>query len=67
MKKKNLGFIISGLSNDINKTFSNDFYKLPLFLTPRKILLLSKVFNNKINKDLKNKSWLVTLGDWDIF
>ena len=31
MKKKNLGFIISGLSNDINKTFSNDFYKLPLF------------------------------------
>ena len=66
-EKKNLGFIISGLSNDINKTFSNDFYKLPLFLTPRKILLLSKVFNNKINKDLKNKSWLVTLGDWDIF
>ena len=38
-----------------------------LYFNSRKILLLSKVFNNKINKDLKNKSWLVTLGDWDIF
>ena len=69
--KKKIGFhlvIISGIFKDMNIFFKKNFYKIPMILSPRKIILLSKVFNKKITKDFKkSSSWLVTLGDWDIF
>jgi hypothetical protein len=60
--------VIAGIFKDMNVFFRKNFFKLPSIFTPRKIVLLIKFFNKKIIKDFKKKSsWLITLGDWDIF
>ena len=59
---------MSGIFNDMNLFFKDNFIEIPKIVTPRKLILLTKIFNKKITKNFnKNLSWFVTLGDWDIF
>ena len=60
--------IIAAIFKDMNKFFNKNFFKVPSLFTPRKIILLTKFFNKKLKKNLNKKSsWLITLGDWDVF
>ena len=60
--------IMSGIFDNMNLFFNENFFKIPKIITPRKLMLLTKCFNKKITKNFnKNLLWLVTLGDWDIF
>ena len=54
--------------NNENFFLKNNFFLIPKFLTPRKINILFKLFNKRLITNFnKKQSWLITLGDWDVF
>ncbi len=60
--------VMSGIFHDMNFVLKENFIEIPKIINPRKLILLTKIFNKKIVKKFnKNLSWFVTLGDWDIF
>ena len=66
---KNISFILlSALTIDENKFGKMGFLKVPNFFVPRNLNLLFKSKSKFMNNFLKNqKSWFVTLSDWDVF
>ncbi len=66
---KNISFILlSALTIDKNKFGKMGFLKVPNFFVPRNLNLLFKSKSKFMNNFLKNqKSWFVTLSDWDVF
>jgi hypothetical protein len=59
---------ISGLNEGINILKYCGFIRIPQKFVPRKLNLLARWTNKEINKDLTNpSSWLITVGDWDVF
>jgi len=60
--------ILSGLSPYLKNIKKCGLISVPQFLVPRKIKLLTRIVENSLKKeDIKYGSWLVTLGDWDVF
>jgi len=60
--------ILAGLSPFLNHIKKCGLISVPQFLIPRKIKLLTRITEDALkNDDIKYASWLVTLGDWDIF
>ena len=60
--------ILSGLSPYLKSIKKCGLISVPQFLIPRKIKLLTKIVESSLKKsDIKYDSWLVTLGDWDVF
>jgi hypothetical protein len=59
---------ISGINEGINSLKYCGFIPIPQKFVPRKLNLLARWTNKEINKDLTNpSSWLITVGDWDVF
>ena len=60
--------ILSGLSPYLRNIKKCGLISVPQFLIPRKIKLLTRIVKSSLKKDdIKYDSWLVTLGDWDVF
>ena len=60
--------ILAGLSPYLKHIKKCGFISIPQFLIPRKIKLLTRSTRDTLkNDDIKYASWLITLGDWDIF
>ena len=60
--------ILAGLSPYLKHIKKCGLISIPQFLIPRKIKLLTRITRDTLkNDDIKYASWLVTLGDWDIF
>ena len=59
---------ISGLNKGLNSLKYCGFIPIPQKFVPRKLNLLTRWTNKKISKDLTDpSSWLITVGDWDVF
>ena len=59
---------LAGYIKDINKLKNCGFLRIPDNVNPRKLnLLVKNVGSKKLNKASDSSSWLVTLGDWDVF
>jgi len=59
---------ISGLNEGINRLKYCGFIPIPQNFVPRKLNLLARWTGKEISKDLTEpSSWLITVGDWDVF
>jgi hypothetical protein len=59
---------VSGLFTGIEKLKMCGFLRVPRIFVPRKLNLLARWTKNlKSEKIFDCSSWLVTLGDWDVF
>ena len=60
--------LLSGNFNHMKDCFKSGFVKVPSFLVPRKLNFLVRWINSSSRKNNTNlSSYLVTLGDWDVF
>ena len=58
----------SGLDKNIKSLKNCGFIPIPQKAVPRQLNLLARWTNSSINKTLTDRSsWLITLGDWDVF
>lgn len=59
---------IAGLNKGLKSLKYCGFIPIPQKFVPRKLNLLTRWTNKKISKDLTDhSSWLITVGDWDVF
>jgi len=69
LKLNNISFVLlTGIAQNLDKILKSSFLKIPNNLIPRNLNLLFKSKKKSLNNILsKKKSWLITLGDWDVF
>lgn len=69
VKNDSVSFIfISGLNKGLNSLKYCGFIPIPQKFVPRKLNLITRRTNKNISKDLTEpSSWLITIGDWDVF
>ena len=68
LDKRGSFILVSGLFSDIEKLIMCGFVRIPRKLIPRKLNLIARWTNNPKRDDIFDySSWLITLGDWDVF